>query len=250
MTLPIRLALLISGGGTTMEQILRACRNEVLTGLVEPRLVIASRDNIGGIQRAINAGFSPHNILICGRRDFKSDEELGANLLVLLDGYKVDLVGQYGWLCKTPANVVARYRDRIINQHPGPLDTGFPDFGGDDMYGRRVHYTVLEYYKYLVGIGEKQWPQYTEASAHWATEEYDKGAIIGQIPVQIYPDDTVDSLQQRVLPFEHQLQVDVLLKIATETIQVFKRENRLIEPWREVLLNRLKAEAKAAYPNG
>lgn len=233
-----------------MEQILLACRDGILNGLIEPVLVIASKDNIGGIQRAKDAKFPVGRIYVCDRRQFRSNKKFGQALLNLFDNHGVDLIGLYGCLCKIPANVIERYLNWIINQHPGGLDTGYPDFGGPGMYEQRVHHTVLKYYQYLVSIGEKQWPQYTEATTHRVTKEYDKGKIIGRMQVEIFPNDTVDSLQKRVLPFEHQLQIDVLRQIATGTVQELERDDRLIDPWRTGLLDQFKAEAIAAYPHG
>jgi len=235
-----------------MEQILLACQSGVLKGLIEPVLVIASKECIGGIKRATQAGFDPARIAVCGRQQYASIESFGNALLALLRIYEVELVGQYGWLCKTPETVIEAYPERIVNQHPGGLDPGYLDFGGHNMYGRRVHSVTLGYYKYLVGIGEKRWPQYTEATAHWVEADYDKGPVIGRIPIEIKPDDTPESLAAQVLPSEHTLQVDVLENIARGTIDpnIYVRQERLVDPWRKLLIDSLVKEAIIAYPHG
>jgi hypothetical protein len=98
-----------------------------------------------------------------------------------------------------PAEVVARYRGRILNIHPAPL----PDFGGPGMYGRRVHEAVL-----ASGVAE------TGATVHLVDEEYDRGDILAQTRVRVEPGDTPDTLAARVLATEHRLLPAVVLAAA------------------------------------
>lgn len=246
MKLPIRLVLLISGGGTTMEQILLACYNGILKELIEPVLVIASKDNIGGIQRAIDAGFDPSNIAVCGRQMYASDEKFGNALLGLLGLCKIDVIGQYGWLPLTPENVIVEYDRRIINQHPGPLDSGRPDFGGPGMYGRRVHCARL----YFARESGLEHDQFTEATTHYVSPKFDEGWVIGKTEVAILPSDDVISLQQRVLPAEHQLQIDVLKQFAEGTVAPQFRSSPLILGVQYKLLEESKRVAGLLFPKG
>ena len=134
----MKIALLISGGGTTMEAIIKAAQNDTLKN-VSPVLVIVSKESAGGLIKAKNLGISEKNILVINPKNFKTEEEFGEKIIKECEERKVDFIGQYGWLVKTPENVCEAFKGRIINQHPGPLDNGRSDFGGAGMYGKRVH---------------------------------------------------------------------------------------------------------------
>jgi phosphoribosylglycinamide formyltransferase-1 len=110
--------------------------------------------------------------------------------LAVLELHAVDLVVLAGYLKLVPAEVIARYRDRIINIHPALL----PAFGGKGMYGRRVHQAVL-------ASGARE----SGATVHLVDEAYDRGAILGQARVPVLPGDDADTLAARVLEVEHRL---------------------------------------------
>lgn len=247
----LRLALLISGSGTTMEQILLACYNGLLKGLVEPVLVIASKYGIGGIDRARRVGFPEKDIMICDPKMFRSREEWGETLEAMLRNSRVDIVGQYGWKSLTPAIVIATYKGRIINQHPGPLDFGHLGFGGEGMYGRRVHCARLFFARMTANPRD----QYSEATTHIVTEKYDDGPVIGRTVVPILPSDDVTTLQERILPEEHKLQIAILKMIAEAGGEIThgmvdQREERLILPGQEPLLAMSKMVAWMLFPKG
>jgi len=117
----MKIALLISGGGTTMEAIIKAAQNDTLKN-VSPVLVIVSKESAGGLIKAKNLGISEKNILVINPKNFKTEEEFGEKIIKECEERKVDFIGQYGWLVKTPENVCEAFKGRIINQHPGPLD--------------------------------------------------------------------------------------------------------------------------------
>ena len=242
-----RLAMLISGGGTTMAAILEACKGGgSLHGLIEPALVIASRPDIRGIARAKEAGLTENQVQVCIPRSFPSYQDFGFFLLCHLQNWSVDLVGQYGWLPKTPVNVIETYKGRIINQHPGPLDTGRLDFGGEGMYGRRVHCARL-YFARQSGLPRDQ---FTEATAHLVTEAFDQGGVIAHKRIPILPSDDVITLQERVLPVEHQLQIETLELLATCAVQPIARLEPLVLTGMEGLLEESKRVAGLLFPNG
>jgi phosphoribosylglycinamide formyltransferase-1 len=110
--------------------------------------------------------------------------------LDLLGRARADLVVLAGYLKLVPPPVVAAYRGRIINVHPALL----PEFGGQGMYGRRVHEAVL-------ASGARE----TGATVHLVDEVYDRGAVLAQRRVPVLPGDTPQSLAERVLALEHQL---------------------------------------------
>jgi len=142
----MKIALLISGGGSTMEAIIKAVQNGVLKN-IEPVLVISSKKDAGGIEKARALGIKNEDILIIRPKDFLSREDFGEKIISECKKRNVDFIGQYGWMVLTPENVIREYKNMIVNQHPGPLDMGEPDFGGKGMYGLRVHQARIEFVK-------------------------------------------------------------------------------------------------------
>src|SRR5437588_342377 len=82
---------------------------------------------------------------------------------------------------------------RIINQHPGPLDPGRPDFGGKGMFGRRVHAARL---LFVNQTGHDFW---TEATSQRVAENFNEGPVLNRKQLNILPDDTVETLAARLL---------------------------------------------------
>ena len=182
---PVRVAVLVSGGGTNLQALLDTLHDSPIARIAR---VISSRPDAGALQRARRAGV-PTTVL----RDAGDPAEVlsalaGAQLVVLA-----------GYLKLVHASVVARFRGRIINIHPALL----PDFGGAGMYGRRVHEAVL-------ASGAKE----SGATVHFVDEEFDRGEIIDQERVRIEPGDTPDTLAARVLEAEHRLLPRVVLELA------------------------------------
>ena len=239
----IKLALLISGSGTTMEAIIKACRSKKLSG-IEPVLVISSKNDAGGIAKARALRIKEENILIINPDDFKSKKEFGEKITEECRKREVNLIGQYGWMVKTPENVIKEFKDRIINQHPGPLDTKKPDFGGTGMFGLRVHQARLEFVK---KVNRDFW---TEATAHRVTENFDEGAVLIRRKVPILPYDTAETLQMRVLPVEHEVQIETLQEFADGKVSEFHRKTPLVLPEEKEILKECKEIAKKMYPNG
>jgi len=182
---PVRVAVLVSGGGTNLQALLDTLHDSPIARIAR---VISSRPDAGALQRARRAGV-PTTVL----RDAGDPAEVlsalaGAQLVVLA-----------GYLKLVHASVVARFRGRIINIHPALL----PDFGGAGMYGRRVHEAVL-------ASGAKE----SGATVHFVDEEFDRCAIIAQEKVPIEAGDTPDTLAARVLEAEHRLLPKVVLELA------------------------------------
>lgn len=243
MSEKLRIAMLISGSGTTMQAIIKACKNGQLPK-VEPVLVIASKREAGGIKKAVDAGISYQNIHVVFPKDYDNPLDFGKTILLLCGKYKVDFIGQYGWLVKTPANVIEAYKNMIVNQHPGPLDPPNPDFGGQGMYGLRVHAARLNFVR---AVKRDFW---TEATCHRVTEEYDRGAILMAERVPILENDTPETLQKRVLPVEHKVQIKVLQAFSEGNVPFFVREQPLVFPGEEKILEQAKKLAIKQYPNG
>ncbi|OGH27514.1 MAG: hypothetical protein A3C27_01870 [Candidatus Levybacteria bacterium RIFCSPHIGHO2_02_FULL_39_36] len=255
----IRTALFISGGGSTAEAVIKAHQSGELRGIL-PIVVISSRSDAPGIQKAESLGVQTR---IVQRKDFSSPESFGEQLLRTLKSYGVELVSQNGWLPLTPTSVVQEYRERIINQHPGPLDPGRGnDFGGKGMYGSRVTAARLGYS--WIG-GEDFW---TEATTHHVTEKYDDGDLIRIVQMDIpplgrlvtiaelqnFPQPLIDKtkeVQAKLLPLEHRNVIATLQMFAEQgSLPHSRRPKPLIPEGREQILLEAKRLAIELFPNG
>jgi len=241
----MRIALLISGGGTTMEAIIEACQNGILKNKVIPALVIASKENSDGIKKARNLGISNENILVINPKKFDNTEKFGEKIIKECQKREVDFIGQYGWLVKTPENVINAFPDMIINQHPGPLDPNCNgDFGGIGMYGMRVHQTRLEF------VRRTNRDYWTEATAHRVIANFDEGKIVKRKQIPIFRDDTAEILQKRVLPEEYEVQIETLRDFADGNVTEFNRSEPLVQKGEENILEECKKIAIEKYPKG
>lgn len=178
----VRFAVLASGGGTNLRALLEAFRRPDSPATVT--LVICDREGAGALDRAAHAGVPAHVIPFAGR----ADEEVTADVLTALSAADIELVALAGFLRRVPAAVVHAYRGRMLNVHPALL----PAFGGEGMYGIRVHRAVLEAGCRVSG-----------ATVHFVDEEYDTGPILVQWPVPVLAGDSPERLAARVLEVEH-----------------------------------------------
>jgi phosphoribosylglycinamide formyltransferase-1 len=233
-----------SGGGSTAAAIFLACLRGRLSG-INPECIIVSNPNAGVIVKAIEAGFSRQNdIFVLNPKDFNyHDEAFGEAILSICKERKIDIIGQYGWKLKTPLNVIEAYKGKMINQHPGPLDPGRPDFGGRGMYGLRVHCARL-YYARMLGENE----HWTEATAQRVSAEYDQGALLRIRRIGILPSDDPASLQRRLLPHEHEVQIETLEDFMQGRVKEYVRDTPLIPPRHEPILVAAKRIAKLLFP--
>lgn len=214
----MRIALLISGRGSTATAIINACNNGTLQGVV-PACTISSQD------------VSPKN--------FSSPEGFGEAILKICKEHKVDFIGQYGWMVKTPTNVIEAYKDMMINQHNGPV----PEFGGPGMYGMRVHCARL---LFAQRVKRDMW---TEGVAQRVALEFDDGAALKVGRVPILEGDTPEMLAARLLPIEHQVQIAMLQDFVNGTVQEIRRDP-LVLSGEESILAEVKKEAILRYPKG
>ncbi len=183
MSIPARLAVFASGGGTNLQALLDHFHGPSAAA-ARVELVVGSREGIGAIARAEAAGVAAAVV------DARAiGEEAAADaLLALLVEHRIDAIALAGYLRLIPGSVVERFRGRILNIHPALL----PAFGGPGMYGMRVHRAVLESGATVSG-----------ATVHLVDEKYDEGRIILQWPVPVLPGDTAERLAARVLRVEH-----------------------------------------------
>jgi formyltetrahydrofolate-dependent phosphoribosylglycinamide formyltransferase len=179
-TKPIRLGVLLSGGGRTLLNLRDYMRNGRLHA--EVPIVISSRSTVAGVERSRNAGLDVH---IIRKKDFLDIDAFSRALEAALSKAQVDLVIQAGWLCLW--KIPARYEHRVMNIHPALL----PSFGGQGMWGHHVHEAVL-----------KAGCKVSGCTVHFCTDEYDTGPIIVQRTCPVKEDDTPDTLAARVFEQE------------------------------------------------
>lgn len=239
-----RLAILISGGGTTMQEIIKACQSGEIP--MDIACIISSSSSASGLYKARNLGISESNLVIVDPNKFRGDEKsvdqesFGQNILEELGKRGVTVVTQNGWLPLTPENVIEKYSETIFNQHPGPV----PEFGGQGMYGRRVHAARLLFTRLT------KRDSWTEAIGQRVSMQYDRGEVVKSIKVEILPDDTVEELQMRVLPVEHRVQIELLQDLAAGNLKVVAGRRSVVRPGEEDILILAKKMAKLLYPRG
>lgn len=189
-----RVAVLISGGGTNLQAIIdRLAAGELPH--VELALVVSSRKNAGGLDKAERAGIKH---IYIGKENFEQE------LIALLEEHEIDIVVLAGFLKILSSDFVSRYPDRIINVHPSLI----PSFCGDGLYGLRVHEAALEY-----GV------KVTGATVHFVNEVTDGGKIIAQRAVDVKDGDTPEILQRRVMEeAEWKLLPAAVEKVAAEIV--------------------------------
>ena len=177
--MPSRLAVLASGRGSNLQAIIEHFDNLARERIAKVVLVASNRADSPALIRAATASIDIAHF------DTADD---GSVLLELLRKFRIDLVVLAGYLKRIPPKVIREYAGRIINIHPALL----PAFGGEGMYGARVHEAVI-------ASGAKE----TGVTVHLVDDEYDRGPIVAQWRVPIEPSDTADSLAARVLNVEH-----------------------------------------------
>jgi phosphoribosylglycinamide formyltransferase/phosphoribosylglycinamide formyltransferase-1 len=177
--MPSRLAVLASGRGSNLQAIIEHFDNLARERVAKIVLVASNRPDSPALIRAATASIDVAT--------FNPNDD-GSELLALLQKFRVDLVVLAGYLKRIPPKVINEYAGRIINIHPALL----PAFGGEGMYGSRVHEAVI-----AAGVQE------TGVTVHLVDDEYDRGPIIAQWHIPIYESETSDSLAARVLNVEH-----------------------------------------------
>lgn len=176
----LKVAVCVSGGGTNLQAIIDAVESGVITN-TEISVVISNNKNAYALERAKN-----HNIegICISPKDYETRAEFNKAFLEKLDSYEVDLVVLAGFLVVIPPEMIAKYRNRIINVHPSLI----PSFCGTGFYGLKVHEGALER-----GV------KVTGATVHFVDEGTDTGPIILQKAVYIENGDTAEVLQRRVM---------------------------------------------------
>jgi phosphoribosylglycinamide formyltransferase-1 len=201
----LRLAVLISGSGTTLQNFI----DQVADGLLPARIVqvISSREDAFGVERARKAGLP---VAVVSRKECATTAEFGERIFELLRKSQADLVCLAGFLHLLP--IPDDFRHRVMNIHPALL----PAFGGKGMYGHRVHEAVLE-----SGV------KVSGCTVHFADNEYDHGPIIIQRTIPILDGDTPESVAFRVFEQECEAYPEAIRFFAEGRLQVESRRVKI-----------------------
>ncbi len=176
----LRVVVMVSGGGTNLQAILDAIDNGKITN-TQVVAVISNNEGAYAIERAKN-----HDIpaFVVSPKAYDTRDLFNEALLNTVDECKPDLIVLAGFLVKIPAAMTTAYKNKIINIHPSLI----PSFCGVGYYGLKVHEAAL-----ARGV------KVTGATVHYVDEGTDTGPIILQKAVEVLPDDTPKTLQQRVM---------------------------------------------------
>ena len=188
--MPSRLAVLASGRGSNLQAIIEHFDNLARERAAKVALVASNRADSPALIRAATASIDIAH--------FNAGDD-GSELLALLERHRIDLVVLAGYLKRIPSKIIQAYAGRILNIHPALL----PAFGGEGMYGARVHEAVI-----ASGASE------TGVTVHLVDDEYDRGPIVAQWRLPVNRSDTPDSLAARVLNVEHTVYPRVVEMVA------------------------------------
>ena len=204
--MPGKLAMLLSGSGTTLQNLI----DRIDQGLLDAKIscVISSRSDAYGLERARMHGI-PTAVFV--RKHFPATAAFSAAIWDEIRAYDVDLVVMAGFMCLL--DIPEDFSHRIMNVHPALI----PAFCGKGMYGHHVYQAVLEY-----GV------KVTGATVHFVDAQYDHGQIILQEAVPVLDTDTPDTLAERVQAKERELY--------PRAIQLFLEKRLQIEGRRVLIL--------------
>ena len=176
----LKLAVLVSGGGTNLQAIIDGIENQTITN-AEINVVISNNKNAYALERA-----KKHNIdaVALSPKDFESRELFNEALYQELVDRKIDLIVLAGCLVVIPEQIIKTFENRIINIHPSLI----PSFCGTGYYGLKVHEKALERGVKVSG-----------ATVHFVDEGTDTGPIINQKAVYVEEGDTPETLQRRIM---------------------------------------------------
>jgi phosphoribosylglycinamide formyltransferase-1 len=175
----INIAVFASGNGTNAEEIFKYFHRH---DSIEVVGTLTNNPKAKVIRRAANYHLPCY---VFDRETFANEEKM----LSILVNWNIDAVVLAGFLWLIPEYMIKRYPDRILNIHPALL----PKFGGKGMYGMKVHQAVLD-------AGETE----SGITIHLVNQEYDQGKIILQEHCEVVPEDSAETLAQRIHNLEHQ----------------------------------------------
>jgi formyltetrahydrofolate-dependent phosphoribosylglycinamide formyltransferase len=179
-TPPLGLAVLVSGSGTTLQNLIDRIAGDSLRARID--LVISSRPDVLAVGRAREAGIP---IVVINPRDYSSAGEFSRAVFAAVERQPIDLVCLAGWL--SLLELPRKWVGKVMNIHPALL----PKFGGRGMFGRHIHEAVL-------AAGARE----SGCTVHYVNDQYDEGPIILQKRCEVLPTDTPNTLAARVFELE------------------------------------------------
>lgn len=196
----MKIAILASHGGTTLQAVIDASAGP--NPELEPCLVISNNSGSGAAGRAARHAIAFRHM---SGKTHTDPDELDVAIAEALTQSGAEVIFLAGYMKKLGPVVLQRFAGRILNTHPSLL----PKFGGQGMYGDRVHAAVLDSGETRSGV-----------SVHLVDAEYDTGPVLAQAEVEVRPDDTVETLSERVRARERALVVETLSRVATGRIRL------------------------------
>lgn len=177
---PIKIAVLVSGGGTNLQALIDAQKaGKITDGVLS--LVVSNKSDAYALTRAKAAGIPT---AVVQKKECGSREAFEAKIRAVLDANGIELIVLAGFMCILSESFTSAYPRRILNVHPSLI----PSFCGEGFYGLHVHEAALAY-----GV------KVTGATVHFVNEIPDGGEIILQKAVEIQDGDTPEILQKRVM---------------------------------------------------
>lgn len=176
----LRVAVLVSGGGTNLQAIIDRVADGTITN-TELAVVISNNPGVKALERAAKAGIPAECI---SPKSYETRAAFNQALIAVVDSYQVDLIVLAGFLVVIPPEMIEKYENRIINIHPSLI----PAFCGTGYYGLKVHEAALARGVKVVG-----------ATVHFVDKGTDTGPIILQKAVEVQDGDTPEILQRRVM---------------------------------------------------
>lgn len=198
-----RIVVLISGGGTNLQAIIDACKQDNYGGNVVA--VVSNKADVYGLTRAQEADIAT---TVLSHEDFDSREDYDSALITEINHYQPDLIVLAGFMRILTPKFVQAYQGRLINIHPSLL----PKYQG------------LHTHQRAIDAGDTQ----HGVSVHYVTEELDGGPVILQAKVPVFPEDTADELAQRVHQQEHRIYPMVVNWCCTKRVTMVE-ENALFD---------------------
>ena len=177
-----KVAILISGRGSNMEALIKACQDATFPASVE--LVISNKKEAYGLEIAQSYGIQTESL---NRKNFQTDHEFDSKISTILKENNIEIICTAGYMKILTKDFVESWHNQIINIHPSLL----PKFGGKGMYGYHVHKAVIKAHETESGI-----------TIHFVNEKYDDGAIIFQNKVTIKKSETAESLEKKIKNLE------------------------------------------------
>tara|TARA_B100001123_G_scaffold89896_1_gene103421 strand:+ start:4830 stop:5420 length:591 start_codon:yes stop_codon:yes gene_type:complete len=189
-----------SHGGTNLQAIMDACATGDIYGKV--KVVVSNNSRSKALRRASNANIPSYHMSAITHPDTL---ELERSIKNVMTDHKVDLIVLAGYMKKIGSQLIEDFPKRVVNSHPALL----PKYGGEGMYGDLVHAAVIN-------AGETE----SGVTIHLVDRNYDQGTIIAQVKIPVAPQETVDSLREKIQTKEHSFWIETIEKIRTGEIDL------------------------------